>query len=437
MNDQSHPHLTFRTLHARDGDAESEQHTTAWIQAVSRGFHDGRIEDDGLRFWRHHAAVDGAVATGVWDDRPTPGRPDDAGPELPVATFVSFDKDLSVGGGSRVPVHMITDVTVAPTHRRNGLLRRMMGDALAAAAARGLPLAALTVSEGGIYGRFGFGPATRHRTVEVDVRSGFAFRRPVADAGRVVLVEPAHLLTTAQEVFARFHSATRGSIGRPSVYDAFTDASMAPDLTGPNKALRAAVHLDADGRPDGYALHKHSYADDRGKLEVFELLAVDDTAYLALWEHLAAMDLVDVVTWNRSPVDDPLAWALVSPRSVKVTGVRDGLWVRVLDVVAALQGRPWAADGSVVLAVSDPLGHAEGRFRVEVASGTATASALDGPSSPDDVALAVDTLGSLYLGDVDVEVLAAAGRVTGPSDAVGTFAAMARCGTAPYNPTGF
>ncbi len=110
---------------------------------------------------------------GVWQDQPTIGSG-----VIPVATYSSFDKTLNVGGGRLLPLRMITDITVSPTHRRRGLLRTLITQDLTEAAASGLPLAALTASEGSIYGRFGFGPATRYRNLEVDTSSRFALREP-------------------------------------------------------------------------------------------------------------------------------------------------------------------------------------------------------------------------------------------------------------------
>ena len=59
-----------------------------------------------------------------------------------------------------IPFAGVTAVGVHPTHRRRGLLRRLMAGMLEDARARGDALAGLIASESGIYGRFGFGQAT-------------------------------------------------------------------------------------------------------------------------------------------------------------------------------------------------------------------------------------------------------------------------------------
>ena len=157
-------------------------------------------------------------------------------------------------------------------------------------------------------------------------------------------------------------------------------------------------------------------------------------AYLRLWQYLADLDLVERITWNRSPVVDPLSWALADPRRMRIVRENDFLWLRVLDVVTALQARPWGADGTVVLDVDDAQGHAAGRWRVVVADGAATVTRTD---DEPDLTLTADTLGALYLGGVDTPTLAAVGRLRGDADAVARWAAMADVGPLPQCPTGF
>ena len=126
------------------------------------------------------------------------------------------------------------------------------------------------------------------------------------------------------------------------------------------------MHLDADERPDGYALWKHAEGEgDKPATVTAELLTLHPTAHLGLWRFLADIDLSSRVSVRNSHVDDPLYWALVDSDVVGVRSVYDHLWIRVLDVPTALEARPWYADDSFVLAVTDPLGHAEGTWRVE------------------------------------------------------------------------
>ena len=359
-----HPDLTFETIRPvelGDEDVTPSSRVGGFGAAVARGFLQGRGGDERHRRWVEHLRADRAVLRG------SVGRRRAArGSRVPVATIASFGRSLDVGGGRVQALHMITDVTVSPAHRRRGLTRRLMTEDLADAAARGLPLAALTVTEGSIYGRFGFGAATTTHRVEVDTGERFALRADVAEAlgadpGRVVLSDPVDAAEAVRSVYAAHHACVRGSVERPQFYEPML-AGVFDHRTGrPDDALRAAVHLDADGAPDGYVLYRPlGRVDGVEALEVVDLAAPAPATWLRLWRFLAEMDLVRMVRFRRSWADDPLPWALVEPRVVRTTEVADMLWVRVLDVVVALEARPWYADGEVVLEVDDPLGHATG-----------------------------------------------------------------------------
>lgn len=400
-----------------------------WIEGVSRGFHDRRLDDDGWQVFLDMCRHDRIVPRGFWLAEGEFG----AG-TLPVATFSHFDKDLNVGG-AHVGTRMITDITVSPAHRRRGLLRRMMEANLADAVAQGVPTACLTVSEATIYGRFGFGPATFRRTIELDTSRGFRVDGPV-DPGRMELVEPGDSWEVMSSIFERFHETTRGSVRRPYFYQPLLTGSYDFDNGGgQDKKSRLAVHLDATGTPDGYVLYKHKGYDEKpATVEVINLVAPDPAAHLALWRFLGDVDLSSKVTWSGASTSDLLRWSLEDRHRLKITQQPDHLWVRVLDVPAALQARPWYADGRVVLDIDDAQGHAAGRWSVSVSGGAATVGRTEDKA---DVRLPVDTLGALYLGGVDVTTLALAGRLTGSTEAVGRFAALADGGPAPYSVTSF
>jgi predicted acetyltransferase len=432
LSDVTDPHddLAFATLDVGEEGDTVDNRVVGWIEALRRGFHHERPNDDFRTAWLEHARTDNLTIRGAWlrEPRVGPGT-------IPVATYVSFDKTINAGGGL-LPLRMITGITVSPTHRRRGLLRRLITDDLQEAADQGVPLAALTVSEGSIYGRFGFGPATHVQHVEVETTARFALRQPLdgaAYAGRIELVQPAEAWEAVQTVFEDFHRTTRGSVARPDFYRPILTASFDFADQAPNKLLRAAVHLDGAGRPDGYVLYRPERTGEHHAIDVVDLVALTPAAYLRIWRFLADHDLVHQVRWNGAPVDDPLEWALVDPHLRKVTKIEDFLWVRVLDVPTALSARQWGADGSVVIEVDDPQGHAAGRWLVRAEGGRATVTRTDDPG----IRMAADTLGALYLGGVPVAALGGAGRLAGDDDALDTLAAMADGGPTPYCITRF
>lgn len=397
-----------------------------WLDAVSRGFHDPRWGDDGWEVHLRASQADAAVLQGYWLPEGSYG----AG-RMPVATFAHYDFDLHTGTGL-LPTRMITDITVSPAHRRRGLLRRMMEPVLADAVAQGVPTACLTVSEATIYGRFGFGPATFARHIELDTHRGIVVEGP-ADPGHVEVVEPRTAWTTMDGVFQRFHATTRGSVHRPAFYEPWLTGSFDFDGGGEERKSHLAVHLDADGSPDGYALYKHEGHDERPqKVRVRTLVALTPGVELALWRFLSGIDLSGRLLWSGARDDDGLQWALQDRDRYTVTKRRDHIWLRVLDVPVALSARPWYADGRVVVEVHDAQGHAAGRWSVEAAGGVAEVTRTgDEP----DATMSADVLGALYLGGTAVGTLARAGRVTGAG--VDRLAGVADGGPTPYSVTSF
>ncbi|WP_262104379.1 GNAT family N-acetyltransferase [Arthrobacter sp. Marseille-P9274] len=413
-------------------DGRPDARTMGWFEAVRAGFHDGAPEPGHVEAYVAAYAADRRVLWGAYDDGARPGA---WGPDIPVATYGSLANTMNVGGGRLVPTHQITAVTVRPTHRRRGLLRTMITSDLEQAAARGLAVAALTASEATIYGRFGFGAAAFTRRVEVDVRERFALR--AAPYGNMELVDPASMLELAPQIFAGFHGRTTGSLDRQFSYARVASGRWQSEKPEPNPDLRVAVHFRPDGEPGGYVAYKFAgWHSEPYTMKVVDLVAASEASYRELWRYLGSIDLVQRIVWSAAPAHDPLPWALSDPRVYSVTAEEDALWLRILDPVGALEARRFEQDGSLAFAVRDPLGLAEGRFRLDAAGGQARVERL-GSSAAVDVTLDVDVLGSLYLGGVRGRTLAGAGRLEGDDAAVGRVDRLFALGSAPYCITHF
>ena len=93
------------------------------------------------------------------------------GPEI-VGMSLYLDLRLTVPSGVVLPAAGVTWVAVAPTHRRRGLLREMFEELHRRMVGARYPVAALVASEGGIYRRFGYGPATIEQRLRVERRLG-------------------------------------------------------------------------------------------------------------------------------------------------------------------------------------------------------------------------------------------------------------------------
>jgi predicted acetyltransferase len=376
----------------------------AWDRAVSFGFHEERSTDERTQESIARSRVDHAVYTGAYQTGEP--APHSLGSEIPVATFGTQPNTLNIGFGRLLDAHLITGVTVRTSHRRRGLLRRMMTEDLALAKSNGLVIAALTASEASIYGRFGFGVATSEQSITVD--TGAKFHLDHVPVGTVEVVDPAVLLELAPQVFARLHAEQPGSVGRQEFYRQLAAATSSRE-GGPDAKVKAALHYAPDGTVDGYVSYRFGGWDKTpATMEIVDLVTATPAAYLELWQYLAAIDLVERVTWNEAPVDNPLTWALTDARCVKASNPRDLLWLRILDVRQALEARHFAADGTVVLKVTDGLGFTAGAFSLEVQDGTARVTESD--AAPD-LELDIAALSSIYLGAVNPVSLVAAGTV--------------------------
>jgi len=420
-NPRSFPY-ELRTFPSRLVEGEVPGEVAKWQQAVSLGFYGDVPTPEIARKFVECEQVDGRMATGAYlRDAAAPVGA--WGVEYPVATYAYHRKTLNVGGGTLLPVHQITAVTVRPSHRRRGLLRAMMDSDLARAKAAGIPIAALTASEATIYGRFGFGVATHACDIEVSTKSGLDFIVPAAAAqGVVEVADVSAVRDLHNELFARVHAGTFGSIGRHDMYRLVVSGQGDYQSMEPAKNVRAALHYDAQGAVDGYVTYKPKDS----TVEIVDLLAATDSAYLALWNFLGNLDLIESVKWGMAPVVDPLEWAIAAKRDYKHAATEDHLWLRILDAPAALAARDYASDGHLVIHVGDPLGHASGIFGIEVAHGKATVTRMpeDG-SVVAELGMGVSELSSLYLGTVAARTLAAAGRLREDvPGAVGRFDAL-------------
>ncbi|MFG2667866.1 GNAT family N-acetyltransferase [Streptomyces sp. NPDC048387] len=406
--------------------AESE--LPDWIQALNTGFlQAARVSESDLamrsKFW------DLARTQGAFD--PVTGRC--------VATFRSFPQQLSVPGGASVPSSAVTNVSVTSTHRRQGLLTRMMTAELTAAKERGDVVSTLIAAEYPIYGRYGFGPATTTAEWEIDVaRCGLDPRLSgPGDGGRIDLVDAAEARETGPGLHERLRPAVAGAVNRD---DRWWNIACGVEQTRarPYKERFFALYRDAAGEPAGlaaYVVDDHWTEEKRplNTLQVKDLIAVTPEAERALWRFLCSMDWVlKVRTGYRAP-DDIVPLLLPDPRAARLVTSADFVWLRLLDVERALSARTYAVPGVLVLDVADAAGLADGRYRLDAAAGTCTRT-----GEPADLRLDVSALGSLYLGDESAVRLAALGRLTQEREGAAALAdAVFRTARRPWCPDVF
>ncbi len=335
-----------------------------------------------------------------------------------VGTGGAFTFDLTVPGGT-VGCGGTTVIAVLPTHRRRGVLTDMMRFHLDEVAGRGEPVAALWASETPIYGRFGYGVATRLFRTKLD-QNRVSFPRPPLGSGSIRILD----VEGAREVLPDFYDRirptrpgflTRGDNRWNGVH--FHDP---PDWRDGGTPKRFAIYEESDELL-GYVFYRQHEKWDGGlavnRLAVGAMHALTPAAEEALWRYLIGIDLVATVeSWNTDP-SSILPLVVADSRRVEQT-ISDGLWVRILDVPAALAARRYQIEGRLVFEVADPFrGSASGTFVLEGGPDGATCEPASGTP---DIRLDVRELGSTYLGGLTFSELARAGLVEGTPDALRT-----------------
>ncbi|MBM7436705.1 GNAT family N-acetyltransferase [Streptomyces sp. HB132] len=333
-----------------------------------------------------------------------------------VATFRSFAQELTVVGGARVPADAVTAVTVTPTHRRRGLLNRMMAADLASAKERGDVFASLIAAEYPIYGRYGFGPAAWITEWEIDVpRAGLDPRAPVpseADGGRIELVDGADVRKLGPELHGRVAARQHGVVSRDERWWQRNTGVDVPEHETWSEPFYA-VYRSPDGEVDGLVVYRADdhWGDRKQPLEtakVSSLIAATPAAERSLWRFVCSIDWITTVRTGYRAPDDLLPLLLPDPRAARVVTQADRLWLRVLDVPAALEARTYTTGSALVLDVHDAAGLAGGRFLLEVSPSGASCV----PTARNaDLTLDVAELGALCLGDESPVRLAALGRL--------------------------
>lgn len=327
------------------------------------------------------------------------------------ATIAGLSFDLTVPGLATLPVCGITSVAVLPTHRRRGLLRGLITRELDDTRERGQAIAVLTASESLIYGRFGFGAATFAASYEIDRRHA-DFVMPFTPAGRYTLLDYDRAAVVLPELYDRVRAAQPGSLSRsPARWRRSLD-----DFTQPRDGASAQMVIMYEGTPgqiDGAARYRIKERWDDGipnnTVRLREILAATPDAATALWHYCFNIDLTVTVQAQMRPPDEPLYWQLADPRRLRLTRLTDDLWVRILDVPAALAARRYATTDRLVFAVADGFRpDVAGRYMLEGGPDGATCRRTDDDA---DLTLDIAMLGAAYLGGVRFSTLGRAGRV--------------------------
>ena len=353
-----------------------------WTRAEARA-HGNRLDDDPEAL-RPHFNLDRSIV--VLEDGEIVGGAH------------SHRIEMSIPGGTAVTAG-VANIYVQPTHTRRGVMTRMMHHQINDIHERGEPMAALFARESIIYRRCGYGIGSLHERWTID-RQHTGYARRYENPGRVRFVDPVDIPNDLPEVFRRTTAGRPGVFQRP-LHQWKRDSQTPEHLQGGQGGLFYAAYEDG-GRVDGYVAYRITSTN----LCVNELMATTTEAMTALWRFCFDVDRTSTTEALKRPVDDPLPWVLADPRRLQ-RSTRDGVWVRVVDVAAALNLRRYMEPGKLVIEVKDDLcPWNEGRFELE---GSPEGAECRASSSSPDLVLSISDLASAYMGAVSFSTLASAG----------------------------
>ena len=379
--------MSNETRPARQDEAD------AYERATYHGFHVAAVDE------RDVVARAAQFRPGRWQGAFDAGRI--------VATVRTMPLSTTMVGGGELTSCGVTSVTTRSTHRRRGLMQQLLVAALRDGRERGEPLTTLIAAEWPIYGRFGYGPATEHGTVEITTS---AARWLTQGEGEVEQVDLDELVAEARPAYDAHRRRSPSELER----DDFVWSSYLRGLPSePWKGFQALCRDDA-GAVSGFVQYKIDTAFDgrrpAGVVTVDILIGASPAVEARLWRYVCEIDWARKVVARNRRVTELLPHWLADGRAAIQTERADFLWARPLDVAACLAGRTYAAPLDTTIEVVDPLGLSDGRWRVQADGGgsPATVTAATGPT---DLTVPVATVGAVLFGSVSWWVLHATGGV--------------------------
>lgn len=357
-----------------------------------------------------------------------------------VANLASEARWLTIPAGATgtrdIPADALTAVGVAATHRRRGLLRRMITSSLAAAKDRGDAVSILIAAEWPIYGRFGYAPASVGCDYLLRPRRSEPLLSP--PAGVLRTVDADELTPIARGLFGTARLLRPGQVDRHDPWWArrLGQDGYATTEPEPTWILHEGA-AGADGMLGWTVRRDFGLNDNLGEVEVLDFVATGDDAYRDLWAYLCGIDAVEAIVLRGRPVDEPIRWLLRDGRALAQQTVSDFLWVRLLDVPAALSARGYAVPGRVVLDVVDGAvsGYGAGRVLLEAGAEDAMCVRSDEPA---DLRIDQRALAAIYLGGHRLRAVAFGGGVEELSPgSLDRVDAMFGTNLAPWTQTGF
>ena len=302
---------------------------------------------------------------------------------------------LSIPKGT-VKAGGIIDVVVYPTHRRQGIMSKLMKRQLNEILNKNEPIAFLYSADSGTYGRFGFGLATFQESWEIQ-RTDTKFRKTLTDynnAKNIEMVSAKEISNIMPKIYNETWYYRPGMIkrGKPR-WDRLKLEMERQDIPG----ISSYALFKKNGNPEGYVNYRLDLntTATNGNLMINEIISTTNEAHLNLLNFCLNIDGVKKITSKSRPLDDPITWILEEPRKL-YRNVEDQLHLRILDVPNALISRKYNTDGQITMLIKDNIFESNNtKFILKTFGDIVTCEKTD---LPHDITIDIRELGSLYLG---------------------------------------
>ncbi|MDO9334720.1 MAG: GNAT family N-acetyltransferase [Dehalococcoidales bacterium] len=322
-----------------------------------------------------------------------------------VTTFAAWPLTMRFNGNG-VAVSGITMVGSQPAYHRRGYLRRIMTKHFESMHEKGeSAIAILWASWAAIYQRYGYGVVSTRFSYFIEPRYvQFAFPHRINGSLRESGEQE---LERMVELYRKFRENRTGYLHRSKPMWDNSVLATAP----PGGSLNRIVY-EENGTPSGYivfvTLPQPGDIIPGHRILIRDLIWLNSTAYRAIWENLATLDLIAEINWQRAPSDDPLMHLLLEPRRLRATAV-DCLLGRIVDVSSALTQRGYQEEGKLTFSLIDNVCKwNNGGWKLEVsAQGSKVTRTRQSPQ----VTMPVSTLALLAFGQISATEAARMGRL--------------------------
>lgn len=317
---------------------------------------------------------------------------------LPLGTYI---------GGRAVPMGGIAGVATWPEHRREGLVKKLLQQALMLMREKGQWISLLHPFQFEFYRRFGWETYTEYKKYELETAQLPRF----ADTGGWVQRLPE--VRVLQALYTEYARRFNGMLERTPAWWEWNIMKLK------NGGGHSAVYYAADGTPKGYLLYK---VKDQ-ILTVNEWVSLDSDARRGLWNYISNHDSMIKKAVLQAEPGDRLTSLLKDPRIKQETVPY--FMARLVDAKSFLEGYRFkeGRGGVLNLAVQDP--HApwnEGTYTLRLQNdGTATvkfASGMNPPRPDGGLSCGIGVLTAILLGYETPMFWYEAGRLEGTPEAV-------------------